>query len=293
MAKWQSSAAYRIAFVYSAAFALGVLMLGIAIFGSIHVAFTRQLDATIIDEATTLVSEYRTDGSSELSDAIKQREAIRSKAGLFYAVFSADGHRIDGALNTSIPALGLRDIAFADPRKGSDTARGYAVDLGQGKRLLVAADSQPVEDVDRMVLADFAMGFGAVIILGFIGALVLGSYLRRRLSAISNGADGIIAGDISRRMPVSDRNDEFDRLAVTLNAMLAKIEHLLETLRQVSSDVAHDLRSPLAHLRNQLEKSLSAASDQSSIEGVIEDAIQRVDGRLLDAGQKPCSVLRN
>lgn len=277
MTSWQSSAAYRIAFAYSAAFALGVLLLGIAIFGSIHIAFTRQQDAAIIDESTTLVAEYRTDGSSELADAIRQREAIRSKTGLLYAVFSADGRRIDGTLEAAMPPLGLHTIAFVDPREGTDTARGYAVDLGLGKRLLVAADSQPIETVDQLVIRDFALGFGAVILLGFGGALLLGSYLQRRLSAISQGAEGIISGDISRRMPVGDRNDEFDHLAVTLNTMLEKIERLLENLRQVSSDVAHDLRSPLARLRNQLANSLNAASNPSTRKGVVEDAIQRLD----------------
>jgi signal transduction histidine kinase len=280
MTSWRSSAAYRIAFVYSAVFALGVLLLGIAIFGSIHVAFTRQLDATIVDEATTLVSEYRSDGSGELADAITQREAIRSRAGVLYAVFSADGRRTDGTLDAVRPSLGLHDITFVDPREGPDTARGYAVDLGSGKRLLVAADSQSIEEIDRTVIADFAMGFGAMIILGFIGALVLGGYLRRRLSAINQGAQGIIEGNISRRMPVSDRHDEFDHLAVTLNKMLERIERLLENLRQVSIDVAHDLRSPLARLRNQLEGSLSAADNPSACKGVVEDAIQRVDGIL-------------
>jgi signal transduction histidine kinase len=280
MTSWRSSAAYRIAFVYSAVFALGVLLLGIAIFGSIHVAFTRQLDATIVDEATTLVSEYRSDGSGELADAITQREAIRSRAGVLYAVFSADGRRTDGTLDAVRPSLGLHDITFVDPREGPDTARGYAVDLGSGKRLLVAADSQSIEEIDRTVIADFAMGFGAMIILGFIGALVLGGYLRRRLSAINQGAQGIIEGNISRRMPVSDRHDEFDHLAVTLNKMLERIERLLENLRQVSIDVAHDLRSPLARLRNQLEGSLSAADNPFACKAVVEDAIQRVDGIL-------------
>jgi hypothetical protein len=106
MTSWRSSAAYRIAFVYSAVFALGVLLLGIAIFGSIHVAFTRQLDATIVDEATTLVSEYRSDGSGELADAITQREAIRSRAGVLYAVFSADGRSACTTLPLLIHAKG-------------------------------------------------------------------------------------------------------------------------------------------------------------------------------------------
>jgi signal transduction histidine kinase len=80
-------------------------------------------------------------------------------------------------------------------------------------------------------------------------------------------------------MPISDRGDEFDQLARVLNAMLEEIERLLENLRQVSSDVAHDLRSPLTHLRNALESALGGG-DADAREQVIADAITRVDGIL-------------
>jgi signal transduction histidine kinase len=102
--------------------------------------------------------------------------------------------------------------------------------------------------------------------------LLLGAYLRRRLQAIAGTAEAIIGGDMERRIPVGPRNDEFDRLARSLNAMLERIAGLLDNVRQVSSDVAHDLRTPLARLRNQLETGL--AGDRS---GVVADAIRRVD----------------
>jgi len=125
------------------------------------------------------------------------------------------------------------------------------------------------------VLVTFAIGFLAVIGLGIAGALLLGGYLRKRLQAIGSTAEAIIGGDIRRRMPTGDRNDEFDQLAGVLNVMLEEIERLLENLRQVSSDVALDLRSPLSHLRNALEE--STIGDGDGRERVIADAIRRVD----------------
>ena len=87
-----------------------------------------------------------------------------------------------------------------------------------------------------------------------------------------NSAEAIIGGDTRKRMPVSGRRDEFDRLASTLNRMLDRIEGLLENLRQVSNDIAHDLRTPLARLRNQLERGSVEGAD-----AVIGDAIRQVD----------------
>jgi signal transduction histidine kinase len=278
MASWRRSAAYRIALVYSGAFALGVALLGVVVFWAMHVAFTRQLDAIIADEAASLVAEARSDGTGELADTIAQREAGASRTRLLYAVFDREGRRIQGHLQTPAPAPGVHDIRLIDARGEPASARGLAIDLGGGNRLLVAADGERIKQIDRTIISVFAAGFATIVLLGLAGALVLGSYLRRRLSAIGDGAEAIIGGDISRRMPVSMRDDEFDRLARSLNAMLERIGGLIENVRQVSSDVAHDLRTPLTRLRNQLEKGVSAsAAGPVAQDKVIEEAIRRVD----------------
>ena len=272
----RNSAAYRIAFAYSAAIAVGIALLGTVIFWAMHIAFTRQLEAIITDEAQTLRFEYRAKETAELADAIAQRERLGRGAGLHYAVFEPDGRRAMGSLNAAMPELGMHDIPFVDRWGGTDAARGLAVDLPDHRRLVVVADREWIERIDRTVLATFAVGFVVVIGLGIGGALILGGYLQRRLRAIGNAAEGIIEGDIRRRMPMSGRDDEFDQLAGVLNAMLEEIERLLENLRQVSSDVAHDLRSPLTHLRNALESALGGG-DADAREQVIADAISRVD----------------
>jgi len=273
----RNSAAYRIAFAYSAAIAIGISLLATVIFWAMHIAFTRQLDTVITDEAQTLLLEYRADGEAELANAIAQRERLGQGAKLYYAVFEPDGRRAFGALNAAMPALGMHDIPFVDRSGGLDTARGLAIELPDHRRLVVAADREWIERIDRTVLVTFAAGFVAVIGLGIGGALLLGGYLQNRLRAIGNAAEAIIEGDIRRRMPMSDRDDEFDQLARVLNAMLEEIERLLENLRQVSSDVAHDLRSPLTHLRNALEESALREGDVETRRQVIADAIIRVD----------------
>lgn len=274
---WRSSAAYRIAFVYAAAFALATALLGLVMFWAMHVAFTRQLDATVTDEAQTIANEYRADSGGELGEAIAEREASRSPTRLLYAVFAPNGRRLYGTLNTSRPMLGLHDIRFIDPREGPDLARGVAVDLSPHERLLVAADREWIERTDRTVVIVFACGFIGVCLLGAAGAALFGAYLRRRLNSISGGAEAIIAGDIRGRMPVGPRRDEFDQLAATLNRMLDRIEGLLDNLRQVSSDIAHDLRTPLARLRNRLEQGASECAGEGPASAVLEDAIHRVD----------------
>lgn len=276
MPRRRLSAASRIAFSALIALLVGLAILGGLVFVAMHVAFTHQLDSTVSDESRTLVDEFKSDGDGEMAQAIADREASRSPQRLMYAVFAPDGRRIHGSLLTSRPALGLHDIQFIDPKEGPDAARGLAVDLSPNERLLVAGDREWIERIDRANLGLFGAAFLAACLLGFAGAVTLARYLERRLRSISDSAEAIIGGDIRKRMPVSPRQDEFDQLASTLNRMLDRIEGLVENLRQVSSDVAHDLRTPLARLRNRLESG-GLTGTAAEAHDVIEDAIQRVD----------------
>ena len=159
MNKFRNSAAYRIAFAYSAAIAAGMALLGVIIYVAMHIAFTRQLDAMIEDETQSLVLEYQAANPSELSNAIIQRERLGQGARMYYAVFNPAGRRVLGSLNTAMPQIGMHDIAFLDPVEGPDTGRGLAVDLPDHRRLLVAADREWIEQVDRTVYVTFAVGF--------------------------------------------------------------------------------------------------------------------------------------
>ena len=274
MRKWRSSAAYRIAFTNFAAYAAGLAILGMMVFAVMHIAFSRQLDSMVSDEARTLQDEYASGGDGELAEAIAVREASTSPTRMLYAVFAADGRRIHGSLQTRRPQAGLHPIVFEDPNEGPDAARARTIDLSPGERLVVAVDSEWLEGIERIVIIIFSLGFVGFVVVGFGGAVVVGSYLQRRLESISSSAEAIIRGDIRSRMPVGPRDDEFDRLAATLNRMLDRIEGLLDSLRQVSSDIAHDLRTPLARLRNRLEH---GARDQGDADTLVPDAVRQLD----------------
>lgn len=271
------SAAYRIAIISSAAFAVATIALGFIVYLAAHAAFVRQLDDRIRIDSASLATTFQSEGRAELVEAIQFREHDDPTNELAYALFAPDGRRIAGTLVAKLPPAGLHDIVFLDPREGPDPARALTVTLGDGTRLVVAADRDPLDQIDRTIVALFGMAFLAVILTGAIGAMILGAYLRRRLSGMSSAAEAIMAGDIHQRIPTGPRGDEFDRLALVLNAMLDRITGLLENLRQVSSDVAHDLRTPLARLRNGLEGGLLHDRPRDDRDIAIEQAITRSD----------------
>lgn len=293
-----NSAAYRIAFTYSAAFALATLILGIIVYVAAHAAFVRQLDGRIADVSSELISAYQSEGMGELRETIAAREAQGSSNELGYALFNAYGQRIGGSLDTQRPALGWSNIVFIDDEEGVDPARAFTTDLSGNLRLVVAADRESLEAIDSTILMLFGIAFATILLVGMGGALLLGGYLRKRLGNITTTADAIISGDISQRMPVGARNDEFDRLSHTLNTMLDRIAALLDNLRQVSGDVAHDLRTPLARLRNKLERALSEHSEPMLMHRSLEEAISQTDdvlslfGAILRISEVECGAVR-
>lgn len=277
------SAAYRIAFVSSLAFALATLLLGAAVYYAAHAALARQMDAGIEQATNNLMTELHDDGFGGIRDALTERE-MHGPDALGYALFDPAGRRVAGRMNTVRPELGWHRIVFVDPNEGPDPARALVTALPEGYRLVVASDLEPLEEIDQTILAIFGIACAALVGIGLLSTLLLGGHLRRRLRKIEQTAAAIVAGDLTPRMEIGPTDDEFDRVGGSLNAMLDRIEALVVNLRQVTSDLAHDLRTPLARLRNQLEILRERSRDPECSE-IADDAVERADDvlRLFEA----------
>ncbi len=266
------SAAYRIAAVSSLAYAAATLALGFGVYWAAHGGLRQQFDDRIALETSALVDDYRRYGVRELRDLIARRDASSGTSDLRYALYAADGRRLAGNYLGGRPEAGLRTLTIRGTDGDEDQERVLATTLEHGERLVVAADWDALEDNDHLILSLLGAACLAVAAIGVVGAAFLGAYLRRRLSAISLAAEAIMAGELDQRIAISPRDDEFDRLSGVLNAMLDRIGALLENLRQVSSEIAHDLRTPLTHLRNQLEAGVQSADGPTTLERAIAQA---------------------
>src|SRR5690606_32349596 len=132
--------------------------------------------------------------------------------------------------------------------------RGGAIDLADGTRLVVAVNSDAIDHIKARILRLFLISVMAVLLISAMGAMVLGFYLRRRLTPINATANAIITGHIDWRVPIGKRGDEFDTAGRAVNLMLDRIAGLVDNLRQVSSDIAHDMRKPLMRLLVQTDR---------------------------------------
>ncbi len=136
--------------------------------------------------------------------------------------------------------------------------------------LVVVADRRDLDAIDGTLALLFATALAAMLALGIGAAVLVGWLTRRRLSRIDATAQAIIAGDLTRRVPRDGSDSEFDRLAATLNRMLDRMAALMDNLRQVSTDVAHDLRTPLTRLCNHLDR--ATAGDAEAIDAARRQA---------------------
>lgn len=260
----RQSAARRIALVAFCVYAVAMLMLAAAVFYATHAAFSRQITLSVEQASSALLVEYRDGGLADLSRTIAMQHSP-GPVSLGMALFGPDGRRMAGNLATSAPAPGWQRITFFDPLEGPDIARAKVTALPGGYLLVVAADLEDLQAMDHAILGIFALAMVILLGIGLGGALVLARYLQAKLAVIDDTAAAIVAGDLARRAPVGRNGDEFDRVAASLNAMLDRIASLIANLRQVSADLAHDLRTPLAGLRNHLERMAQGAQGSAQI----------------------------
>jgi len=234
-------------------------------------ALRQELDLVLAGEAEGLIRDYQLIGPQALIDAA--RVSVRRDALLLVLVQTADGQTLAGRMDAAPAAL----LGYATLRAaGQPPLRALGAMLPGGINLVVAAPLSSADAAARALAWTplvAALGSGAVaLLLGFVAARAL----ERRLASVSNVAGLLTAGDLSRRLPQSGRGDEFDRLVMTVNAMLTKLETLVAAQRQVTDDIAHDLRGPLQRLRQGLEEALASRHDDP----VIDQAITELDAVL-------------
>ena len=157
-------------------------------------------------------------------------------------------------------------------------ARVRRFDLPGGYHLLVGRDVRTRAQL-RHLLTD-ALFWALFIVggLGVVGALLLRSVFRRMVANVAVTADAIAAGDLTQRVRLSGRDDEFDRLAEAVNEMLDRIARLMDGVRQVSNAIAHDLRTPIARARARLEDAALHARGEEDLHAAIERATADLDG---------------
>jgi signal transduction histidine kinase len=172
--------------------------------------------------------------------------------------------------------FGSDGAAPESPRR-SGVAVVRSVELASGMRLVVGRDVVERRGYSAIILQSFLVGVVGIILFSVIAGGVTARRVLRRIDTIQQTSSKIMSGNLSERVPVTRRNDEFDALATNLNAMLDRIEQLLQGLKEVTDNVAHDLKTPLTRLRNQAEAALRNGASEETREKALETVIAESD----------------
>ncbi len=278
----------RLTTLYVILFAASVAILFALVWFVTSRSMTAQLMANVQRETVSLADEYRATGALAAAALVERR---LQRGGLaYYLLQRRDGAWIAGNIAPVSPVLGPLDLqvrlfsrgeAVGDRTQGDlRNAIGYGVLLGDGTFVLAGEDVGRLQATRKAILTAFSVGGGVSVILAILGGLALSAGFLRRVEQVNRTARQIMAGQLDSRVTVRDNGDELDRLAANLNAMLDRIQSLMESLKQVSSDIAHDLRTPLARLRQNLETAKVGARSVEEFRSSTDAAIAETDALL-------------
>jgi signal transduction histidine kinase len=287
-----NTSAFRLAAIYFTLFATSVLALLTFIYFSTADFVEAQAEETIDAEIRGLAEQYREHGLAGLVEIIDQRISAAQRTptridDTIYLITDPLLHKLAGNLDTWPPAVerGSGWVSFPVTEKvngatETDNARASVIVLPGNFHLLVGRNLRDAR-LFRLRITN-TMGWAALITLGLgvVGGLLMTRNMLRKVDAVNRTSTQIIHGDLSQRVPLSGTGDEFDQLAQNLNQMLDQIERLMAGMRQVTDNIAHDLRTPLSRLRARLEVTLIEKPDQARYADVLRETINEAD-RLL------------
>ena len=242
--------------------------------------YAAQDEAEEIDvEFVAIQDEARLAGDAQLSQIIADHLRQRSGEHAAYLLEDARGQRLAGNIPARAPLTGAQTLQLPlDGEQRELRAHGYR--LENGDYLLIGQDPHALRDMKRLIVRAFGVNAAVTLLLAVIGGLIISHRALRRVEALGRTTQAIVAGDLSRRLPLRGTDDEIDRLSVSVNAMLDRIEDLMRSVRQVSNDIAHDLRTPLTRLRQRLEHARRGAASPQELRAVLEGAIVQLDSIL-------------
>jgi signal transduction histidine kinase len=277
------NASFRLAALYAILFAISASLLFGIIYWIASKALLQQIHDALARESSALADDFQSGGMDELLRSIAERLTAPELPPTYALLLDASGRKLAGNLDRKDKISGFMRLP-RPPRTGreadhdEDNEHGviaFGRELPEGAYLLVGEDGDRIDEAKEAILRAFGWGMATVLVLSVGGGILISIGFLKRIDAINRTTRAIMAGNLEDRVPTQATNDELDQLAANLNAMLDRIQVLMDSLRQVSSDIAHDLRMPLARLRQRLEggklRSMSEPEYQHILDAAIED----------------------
>lgn len=265
---------FRLSALYAGIFSVTIFTLGTFVLVITDHALRDQIVQFSSTDIAAVRTGYGVEGISEAREVIHQLMAGPVSSDFY--LLQKDNKVVAG----NMPAMSARIGTILIPAaaaNGYHEVLGVGAYLGPGLYVFIGSDTARMRTVQSHILHVMLVLFAAAMIVAIAtGSLVSWSFLRRT-DAMARACRAIMDGDLTLRIPVRGTKDQLDRLAEAINAMLARIRSLMENLSQVSNDIAHDLRTPVTHLRHRLERARTDCQTPEAYAAALETAIAKAD----------------
>jgi signal transduction histidine kinase len=274
---------FKLTLVYLTVFALFAAFLLAYFAWNTRRLVTQQIVATVDAEIAGLSDLYQQGGIRRLIFAIDDRGSRPGSS--LYLLTTAAGEGVTGNIGSLTTGIldksGWTETAYRRIDESDNAVEHQAlvrvIQLPGGFRLLVGRDLQERERLHDIIISAGRWSIAIVVVLGIAGGFFVTRRVLKRVDAMTGTTQRIMRGDLSGRLPIAGTNDELDRLAGNLNVMLERIEALMHGLKEVTDNIAHDLKTPLTRLRNRAEEALRMAEDESQYRAALEGTIEESD----------------
>jgi signal transduction histidine kinase len=277
---------FRLALSYLGIFTVSAVALLVLVSWSTTMFIEWQVQETVEAEATGLSEVYHDRDLAGLAEIITQRARQDIDGRASYLVMGLDGRPLAGNLRAwpsevsdMLGWVRFRMLPVGGIGPGTEVL-AHAYELADGYRLLVGRSLADAKRVKSAINRALGWGLALTILLGVVGGYFTSRHMLQRVEEMSRTARRIFGGDMSQRMMLSGTNDEFDSLAESFNEMMDELERLLEGIRTVSDNIAHDLRTPLNRLRSRIDLVLLGPADCDGYRRTLEETLAEADNLL-------------
>lgn len=277
--------AFKLTAIYMAVFVLFSIVAVSYVFYTVNERLRVQLDTAIESEIAGLRGHYERLGIRGLLDHVQSRS--RQPGAPALVVTNYQGRGLTGNIPNLPPGFldldrkMLHPLPYDRTRPDGEVERTLAMvrifDLPGGFNLVIGRDIAEREEFKRTISGFVVISLAALALLGFLSWYLIGRRVLRRIDNMSATSQKIVAGNLSERLSIEGSGDEFDRLAGNVNNMLTRIEGLMVGLKDVSDNIAHDLKTPLTRMRNRIEAALAGDSSKADLRAALEATITESD----------------
>lgn len=281
------TSSFRLAALYAGLFVLSMGALFAIVYWLASDVLRDQARASVMSELRELTPTNPARSNDWLIAEISDRIATASQHGRYYGLQNQTGRIVAGDLPGPPTQMGWQELVAPNPSGARGAANAsddpeivllaFAHPLGDGRTLTVALDTFKISEAQEAIILAFAWAAAVGGMLALFGGVVLSRGFLKRVDGFNRAVENIIEGHMDERLGLSGAGDELDQLGGNFNEMLDRLQALMESLKQVSSDIAHDLRTPLSRLRQHLEAARGDARRMEDYETAVDQAVVDTD----------------